>query len=150
MIKSLIRETGRLISTVTDAVRSVIDPASLAGTATEAPEPTGLYEADEMPAVEDIEAAAAGYQRAAEQARAGDRGKRAAKKVLDRLPAGRYGAWLVSRVTSNRQTADLEEIRRIFKAHGLGPVPMKSAAPSLKVERAAVEETEPASVLVAA
>ncbi|MEV0492393.1 hypothetical protein [Streptomyces atratus] len=148
MLKSLI--SRRLFSVVSDAVRSAVSPASLKVEApSTAPEPDGLYAAAELPPVEDIEAAAAAFDQAAQLARAGDRGKRAAKKVLDRLPAGRYGSWLVSRVTSNRQTADLDEIRRIFKAHGLGPVPMKSAAPSLKVERLAVA-VEAVPVLVAA
>ncbi|WP_392668589.1 hypothetical protein [Streptomyces sp. LN785] len=147
MLKSLI--SRRLFSVVSDAVRSAVSPASLKVEAPSiAPEPDGLYAAAEFPPVEDIEAAAAAFDQAAQLARAGDRGKRAAKKVLDRLPAGRYGSWLVSRVTSNRQTADLDEIRRIFKAHGLGPVPMRSSAPSLKVERLAVA-VEAAPVLVA-
>ncbi|MFF3326082.1 hypothetical protein [Streptomyces sp. NPDC002889] len=147
MIKSLIRQAGRLVSAAFDVASNVL--ASDAPAEAIAAEQAGLYEADEMPAIEDIEAAAGQYSKAAEQARAGDRGKRAAKKVLDRLPAGRYGAWLVSRVTSNRQTADLDEIRATYKRLGLGPVPMKSAAPSLKVERAAVE-AESAAELVAA
>ncbi|MGW6584472.1 hypothetical protein [Streptomyces globisporus] len=137
MLKSLI--PSRLVTIVSDAVRSVVSPASLMVEAptTTAPDPAGLYEADEIPPVADIEAAAAAFDTAAQQARAGDRGKRAAKKILDRLPAGRYGNWLVSRTVSNRQTADLDKIRAIFKAHGLGPVPMKSSAPSLKVEHLA-------------
>lgn len=147
MLKSL--TSRRLFSVVSDAVRSAVSPASLKVEApSTAPEPDGLYAADELPSVEDIEAAAAAFDQAAQLARAGDRGKRAAKKVLDRLPAGRYGSWLVSRVTSNRQTADLDEIRRIFKAHGLGEVPMRSSAASLKVERLAVA-VEAAPVLVA-
>lgn len=147
MLKSLI--SRRLFSVVSDAVRSAVSPASLKVEApSTAPEPDGLYTAAELPSVEDIEAAAAAFDQAAQLARAGDRGKRAAKKVLDRLPAGRYGSWLVSRVTSSRQTADLDEIRRIFKAHGLGPVPMKSSAASLKVERLAVA-VEAVPVLVA-
>ncbi|XES00554.1 hypothetical protein HEP87_60105 [Streptomyces sp. S1D4-11] len=38
------------------------------------------------------------------------------------------------RTPSSRQTPDLAEITRIFKANNLGPVPMKPCAPSLKVE----------------
>ncbi|MCX4824862.1 hypothetical protein OG883_34420 [Streptomyces sp. NBC_01142] len=149
MIKSLIRQAGRLASAAFDIASNVL--ASDAPAEAIAAEQAGLYEADEMPAIEDIEAAAGQYSKAAELARAGDRGKRAAKKLLDRLPAGRYGAWLVSRVISNRQTADLDEIRATYKRLGLGPVPMKSAAPSLKVERlAAADEDETAAELVAA
>jgi hypothetical protein len=134
-----VRRLGR---TVADAVRSAVAPSSLMGEQAPAveiaPDPAGLYEADEIPAVETIEAAAREYERAADQARRADRGKRAARKVLDRLPAGIYGGWKVFRTPSSRQTPDLAEITRIFKANGLGPVPMKPCAPSLKVE--AVDE----------
>lgn len=133
------RTVRGLVATVADAVRSVVKPASLVEVPpVEAPDPAGLYEADEIPAVETIESAAREYERAADQARRADRGKRAAKKVLDRLPSGVYGSWRVFRTPSSRQTPDLAEITRIFKAHGLGPVPMKACAASLKVE--AVEQ----------
>lgn len=88
-----------------------------------------------VPAVEDIEAAADAYHRAAELARQADRSKRAAKKVLDALPLGRYGSWLISRKPSTRQTPDLAAIVAIFEAHGLGPVPMRAVADSLTVSR---------------
>ncbi|MFF1743257.1 hypothetical protein [Streptomyces mirabilis] len=131
------RTVRGLIGTVADAVRSVVAPASLveeqADVEPTAPDPAGLYEADEMPDTDAIAAAAREYERAADQARRADRGKRAAKKVLDRLPSGIYGSWKVFRTPSSRQTPDLAEITRIFKAHGLGQVPMKACAPSLKV-----------------
>lgn len=136
--------TARRIATTTrDAVRSVVTPAALVvaqqdETPTTAPDPTDLYTADDMPAVEDIERAALGYDLASDSARSADRAKRKHKKILDRLPAGLYGSWLVSRTPSSRQVADLAEITRIFKAHGLGPVPMKTCAASLKVTRAEV------------
>ncbi|MFD9651776.1 hypothetical protein [Streptomyces mirabilis] len=130
------RTVRGLIGTVADAVRSVIAPASLAeAPAVETvPDPVDVLTADELPPVESIEAAAREYERAADQARRADRGKRAAKKVLDKLPSGIYGGWRVFRTPSSRQTPDLAEITRIFKENGLGPVPMKSCAPSLKVE----------------
>ncbi|MEU0786295.1 hypothetical protein ABZ341_32540 [Streptomyces sp. NPDC006173] len=133
------RTARGLIGAVADAVRSVVAPASLVEQPADvepvtAPDPAGLYEAEEIPAVETIEAAAREYDRAADQARRADRGKRAAKKVLDRLPAGVYGGWKVFRTPSSRQTPDLAEITRIFKQNGLGPVPMKTCAASLKVE----------------
>lgn len=135
------RTVRAMIGTVADAVagfanraadtwNDVIDPAQ----PVEAPDPAGLYDADEMPETNTIEAAAREYDRAADQARRADRAKRASKKVLDRLPAGLYGSWRVFRTPSSRQTPDLAEITRIFKAHGLGPVPMKACAASLKVE----------------
>ncbi|MCW2899510.1 MAG: hypothetical protein JWO67_1775, partial [Streptosporangiaceae bacterium] len=89
----------RLFSAVSAAVRSVVAPAALVREQAPAvaPDPTDVYGADDMPAVETIAAAAAELERSADQARRADRGKRAAKKVLDRLPAGLYGGWLVSR-----------------------------------------------------
>lgn len=133
------RNLRGMLGTISDAVRSVVAPATLVEqtetpTIVEAPDPAGLYEADEIPAVETIETAAREYERAADQARRADRSKRASKKILDRLPAGVYGMYRVFRTPSSRQTPDLAEITRIFKANGLGPVPMKACAPSLKVE----------------
>ncbi|MEU0069517.1 hypothetical protein ABZ027_08230 [Streptomyces sp. NPDC006332] len=141
------RTVRGLIGSVADAVRSVVAPASLveekAPAVATVPDPADVLTADELPPVETIESAAHEYERAADQARRADRGKRAAKKVLDRLPAGVYGTWRVFRTPSSRQTPDLAEITRIFKANGLGPVPMKACAPSLKVERV---EVAPAGV----
>ncbi|MFI9236933.1 hypothetical protein [Streptomyces sp. NPDC053079] len=138
----------RLSTVVADAVRSVIAPATLVHDEPPATAPAPVGRCSELntspmadgdlPTAEAIEAAAAEFDRAADQARQADRGKRAARKILDRLPAGTYGPWVISRVASTRQTADLDEIRRIFKAHGLGPVPMKATAASLKVKRAEV------------
>lgn len=120
---------------VVRAIRSVIAPATLFATPAPAVDPADLYTADEMPPVEEIAVAARNYEIAAEQARRADRGKRSARKLLDRLPAGQYGGWLIERIPSGRSTVDLNEVRRIFKANGLGDVPMKTAAPSLKVKR---------------
>lgn len=135
------RTLRAVLGTVSAAVRSVVAPATLVEqTATETPapaaDPADTYTADEMPELVAIERAALGYDLAADNARRADRAKRAARKILDRLPAGTYGNWVVERVASNRQTADLDQIRAIFKANGLGPVPMKTNAPSLRVTRA--------------
>jgi hypothetical protein len=142
-----------LLGTVSDAIRSVTAPAALvadkaeAPAAVEAPEPAGLYEPDEMPDTATIERAALSLDLANDNARRADRAKRAARKVLDRLPAGTYGTWIVERVTSNRQTADLDAIREMYKRHNLGAVPMKANAPSLKVRRA---ELVPADITAVA
>lgn len=130
------RATRRFFGALSDAVRSVVAPAALVeGKAadTTAPDPADTYSTDEMPTVEEIEAAAREYDRASDMARRADRGRRAAKKILGRLPVGTYGTWAIERVVSNRETADLDEIRAIFKANDLGLVPMKRTAPSLKV-----------------
>ncbi|MER5473710.1 hypothetical protein [Streptomyces sp. NPDC002685] len=136
------RTVRGLIGSVADAVRSIVTPAALVEAqqlediATEtAPDPTDVYAADELPEVEAIETAAAEYAVAADQARTADRAKRKSRKLLDRLPAGLYGGWLVSRTPSSRQTADLDAIRATYERLGLGDVPMKQSAPSLKVER---------------
>lgn len=145
------RTARRLLGTVTAAVRSVVAPASLMVEApVTAPDPTDVYSDDELPPVEQIESAAREYERAADQARRADRGKRAAKKVLDKLPAGVYGSWRVFRTPSSRQTPDLAAITATYKRLGLGPVPMKACAPSLKVEQLAQQTTTPAAELIAA
>lgn len=135
------RNIRGMLGTVADAVRSVVAPATLVEQlAAEAPtttaDPADTYTADEMPELIAIERAALGYDLAADNARRADRAKRAARKVLDRLPAGTYGNWIVERVASGRQTADLDQIRATYKRLGLGAIPMKDAAPSLKVRRA--------------
>lgn len=97
------------------------------------PDPAGLFADDELPPLADIEAAAAKFLDASEAGRAADRVKRASRKILDRLPAGRYGVVEVERVENAREVADLDAIRAIFEANGLGDVPMKQVAASLKV-----------------
>lgn len=149
------RTVRGMLGTLADAVRSVITPAALveaqALETTEAPDPADVLTADELPPVETIETAAREYERAADQARRADRSKRAAKKVLDKLPAGIYGGWRIFRTPSSRMTPDLAAITATYKRLGLGPVPMKACAPSLKVE---LLDTVPADadapVLVAA
>lgn len=123
---------GTLVESAADAIRSL---APTEAPVVEAPDPTDIYTDDNMPAVEDIERAAFGFDLAADSARAADRAKRKYRKLLDRLPAGTYGQWLIRRVTTNRQTVDLDAVRRIFKENGLGDVPMRDAAPALRVER---------------
>lgn len=140
------RPLGRLLAAASLAAASLVRlPARTKGSVTIPdatpgnPNPAGLAAADvELPPLADIEAAAARYDRAGEQARAADRSKRAARKILDRLPAGTYGAWRIERVANAREVADLEAIRAIFTANGLGPIPVKSSAPSLKVTRVQV------------
>ncbi|CAD12023.1 hypothetical protein PV411_38755 [Streptomyces sp. NRRL_B-16638] len=142
MIRSVTTRARRAFRTVADAVRSTVAPASLVRSRADetAPDPTGLLAPEEIEArAEEIEDAAADYAAATDRARSGDRGKRKARKLLDRLPAGRYGVWTVERVPSSRQTPDLEAIRATYKRLGLGDVPMRTCAPSLRVTRAAAD-----------
>ncbi|MFH8797675.1 hypothetical protein [Streptomyces sp. NPDC017941] len=135
----MIRTARRAVRVVSDAVRSVVAPSALVRSAQPdpVPDPEGMFTAEEMPSVEDIETAAADYAAACDRARAGDRGKRKARKILDRLPAGCYGGWIVERVPSSRQTPDLDSIRATYARLGLGPVPMRTCAPSLRITEAA-------------
>lgn len=138
-----------LAGTLTNAVRSVVNPAGLVAdqAATvepvEALEPAGLFTEDELPPVKDIERAALSYDLACDNARRADRGKRAAKRVLDKVPAGVYGRFRIFRTPSSRQTPDLAAITATYKRLGLGAVPMKPCAASLKVE---LLDTVPADV----
>jgi len=134
-----VRTALRLLGAISAAARSLSTPHVPVEQPAPVQEPTGLFTADEMPQLDVIEDAAADYDAAAELARRADRGKRAARKILDRLPVGVYGGWQVERVQGGREVADLDRIREIFKAHGLGQVPMKTCAASLKVSRVAVE-----------
>lgn len=139
MIRSITSRARRAVRTAADAVRSTLAPAALVRdrAAETVPDPADVYGPDEMPAPEAIEEAVAAYAAAADAARAADRGKRRAKKVLDRLPAGVYGRWVVERVPSSRQTPDLEAIRATYARLGLGDVPMRTCAPSLRITAAA-------------
>ncbi|MFJ9662904.1 hypothetical protein ACIRPR_33755 [Streptomyces griseoflavus] len=138
MIRNLTSHARRAVRTVADAVRATVAPAALVRSRADetAPDPADVYSPEEMPEPEVIEEAAADYAAAADRARSGDRGKRKARKVLDRLPAGRYGGWIVERVPSSRQTPDLELIRATYKRLGLGDVPMRTCAPSLRITAA--------------
>jgi hypothetical protein len=130
------------------AVRSAVAPQTLFVPPTVEPTPETAATvklapsetvSSELPTVEDIEDAASTYFRAADQARTADRAKRRARKLLDLLPVGRYGAWDITRESSARETADLDTIRATYARLGLGEVPMKTCAPSLKVARIEAE-----------
>ncbi|HMH76873.1 MAG TPA: hypothetical protein VK547_09635 [Candidatus Udaeobacter sp.] len=120
----------RLLDTL---ARSLAAPSATPVADLPVPNPAALFAADELPPLADIEAAAEQFFAASEQTRHADRTKRAARKILDRLPAGLYGGWLVERVANAREVVDVDAVRAVFKAHGLGAVPMKGCAPSLKV-----------------
>ncbi|MFD9496853.1 hypothetical protein ACFWA1_35865 [Streptomyces sp. NPDC060005] len=140
MIRTAARRIRSTARTVSDAVRSVVAPASLVrSTAPAVPDPADVFTDEDMPSVEDIETTAAPYTTACDKARAGERGKRKARKLLDRLPAGTYGRFTVERAPSSRQTPDLESIRATYARLGLGPVPMRSCSPSLRITEAVAD-----------
>ncbi|WP_222709651.1 hypothetical protein [Microbispora sp. CSR-4] len=98
--------------------------------------------AAEIPSIDAIQAAARLHDQAREQANAAARTKRKAEKVLARTPDGTYGPVTIERVPSGRQTADLDAIRAIFAANGLGELPMRACSPSLVITWAAEESTD--------
>lgn len=127
----LTRIASRVSATVAEFRRPVPAPATVAVE----PDTSEFFTEADMPALADIEAAAQEFWRAADQARAAERTKRRTKKILDRLTNGTYGGWSVERTESSRSTVDLDQVRKIFREHGLGPVPMKASAPSLRISR---------------
>ncbi|GAB2966204.1 hypothetical protein [Streptomyces heilongjiangensis] len=141
----MLNRTARRVScgfrAVSDAVRSVVAPTALVRSAQPetVPDPEGVFTPEEMPGVEEVEATAAAYNTACDAGRAADRGKREARKLLDRLPAGVYGRVTVERTPSSRTTADLDSIRATYERLGLGPVPMRTCAPSLRITEAAAD-----------
>lgn len=141
MLNRTARRVARSFRTVSDAVRSVVAPSALVRSVQPdlVPATKGVFTAEEMPPVEDIETAAAAYTTACDEARGADRSKRKARKILDRLPAGIYGRFTVERTPSSRQTPDLESIRATYARLGLGPVPMRTCAPSLRITEAAAD-----------
>lgn len=148
-LTAAIRLVDRIEAVASNTTTVQAEAVAVAET-TPATVPALFAEAD-MPPVEAIEAAADVYDQAADLGRQADRGKRKARKLLDRLPAGIYGRAVVERVVSARQTPDLDQIRLDYARAGLGEVPMKACAPTLKVTLApAVEGTRPAVVVVAA
>jgi hypothetical protein len=106
----------------------------------------GYKAVTEAPAVEvmhtdpevDLFAAAAAlkaYYDASAALRAADRDKRRAKKVIAALKAGIYGGWLLRWKPSTKQVVDLEAVAETYRRLNLGPVPMKTCADSLDVEK---------------
>lgn len=130
----LARLATAAVTGVVEATVSTITGTTTADAERIAPDPADVFNPDELPSDEEIAAAAKEYAAACEAARAADRTRRAAKKLVGRLPGGLYlGRWLIERVESTRQTVDVDAVRALFKAHGLGPVPMKPVAPSLRI-----------------
>ncbi len=97
------------------------------------PAPLSVEDVKQVPAVEAIEQAARDYDQARLSLNAATRTKNKAAKVLAETPDGTYGAVTVERFQSSRQVADLDAIRALFEAHGLGDVPMKTCAPSISL-----------------
>jgi hypothetical protein len=131
--RTITRLTNRAAGLVAE-FRAPIPAPAPAVVEPETDETKYFTEAD-MPPAEDIAEAARLYFRACDDARTADRAKRKAKGLLSKLRAGTYGGWEISREPSGRMVADLEQIRATYKRLGLGPVPMRQAADSLKVRK---------------
>lgn len=70
----------------------------------------------------------------AELGRIAQRGQSRAKKRLSGYGAGQYGGIRIVFRRVNREYPDMDAIAATYAKHGLGPVPMKPAEPTLKVE----------------
>lgn len=87
---------------------------------------------DDLPTVEEIEAAAERHEEGRTQYNEGARIKRASRRVLDRVPTGLYGPWSVSWVQSARREWDRDAIEAVFRELGR-EVPTRTASPQLKL-----------------
>jgi hypothetical protein len=83
--------------------------------------------------IDQVETAGLMYLEYAELARYADRGKSRAKRQLKGYPPGEYGDVQIKFERVNREYPDMDRIAEIFAAHGLGPVPVKAAEPTLRV-----------------
>ena len=99
-----------------------------------------LVEAPEQPQVDMVAAAAAlgAYYEANELKRKGTRDGNKARKVIDSLSEGVYGAWkLVWSPNPDREELDMEAVEALYAKLGMTvPYKAKQIAPSLKVEKA--------------
>lgn len=106
-------------------------------------------DSDEVPTVEEIANTAEKHEAGREEYNEGDRIKRAAPKILDRVPTGVYGSWSVSWVQSSRREWDRDAIADVFAELGR-EVPTKAASPQIKLTRVVADpvtpEAEPVSV----
>lgn len=115
---------------------------------TEVPEPSAtvkpvLVLVEDLPTLREITTAAEQLLEARAATNKGSCLKRAADKVLARTPNGTYGRIVIDRKPSTRQTADLDEIARIFEQHGLGPIPMKTCAPTITISQIKAQAAQP-------
>lgn len=83
--------------------------------------------------IDHVETAGLMYLEYADLAKIADRGKNRAKRQLKGYPPGEYGDVQIKFERVNREYPDMDLIAEIFAVHGLGPIPMKSAEPSLRV-----------------
>ncbi|MFJ9745730.1 hypothetical protein [Streptomyces chartreusis] len=138
-----IRTLLRAARTVGDSDRSTVAPAALVRSLVVRTDKERIVPGpvvDEPPTVEEVVAAIEEHEAAREQYNAGSRGKRAARKVLDRTRTGEYGRWSVSWVQSSRHEWDREAIEAVFAEIGR-TIPTKPSSPSLKLTRATEQAT---------
>lgn len=114
---------SRLASLIESSVRRVF-------TTTVAPATAAVDGPDTTTA----ELALAEYAAAVDQARAADRTKRRAKKTIDTLSSGVYGAFRLTRKASSRKVLDTTAVAAFYALHG-AELPMRTPADSVVVER---------------
>ncbi|MFK3735670.1 hypothetical protein ACI2LJ_36000 [Streptomyces sp. NPDC088090] len=114
----------------------LLRPAALAETTVSGPS------GDDLPTPDEIMAAAERHEEAREEYNGASRTKRAARRVLDRVPTGIYGPWAVAWVQPARREWDREAIAAFYHRHG-EEVPTRPAPLQLKLTRVV---TEPVAV----
>lgn len=102
----------------------------------------GGPEGDDVPTVDEIVNAAEKHEGGREEYNEGARIKRAARKILDRVPSGVYGTWAVSWVQSSRREWDRDAIAAFYAKHG-EEIPTKAASPQIKLTRVVSEPGAP-------
>lgn len=144
-------EAGR--ETVTEAVRQGRAVVETVRAEVEAGRPAevvldGPLAEGPAPTAEEIAAAAELHETARETYNDGSRGKRAARKILDRAETGEYAGWALKWVQSSRRELDREAVAAICAGLGI-EVPTRPAAPTLKLSRVAQAEAEVVELLAA-
>ncbi|WP_406128028.1 hypothetical protein [Streptomyces sp. NBC_00989] len=133
-----IRTLLRTARTVGDSVRSIAAPGALVRALAVRPDRERIVPGpivDEPPTTEEVVAAIEEHEKAREQYNAGGRGKRTARKILDRTRTGEYGIWSVTWIQSSRRDWDRDAIAAVFAELGR-EIPTKPSAPTLKLTRA--------------
>ncbi|NUV64307.1 hypothetical protein [Streptomyces sp. CAI-85] len=156
MILSIARLAARTVTTIVTVGRdTVVDTVRQARTVVEDALAEGervvagpAVDPEDAPTAEEIAEAAEAHEIARESYNEGSRGKRAARKTLDRAVTGIYNGWAVKWVQSSRREWDRDAIAAVFAELGR-EIPTRPAAPTLKLSRVVVEDQDAPELLAA-
>ncbi|MEV0476227.1 hypothetical protein, partial [Streptomyces prunicolor] len=144
-------EAGR--ETVTEAVRQGVAVVQTVRAEVEAGRPAAEVivagpDVENPPTAAEVAQAAEAHEVARELYNDGSRGKRSARKILDRAATGEYAGWAVKWVQSSRREIDREAVAAICAGLGI-EVPTRPAAPTLKLSRIEQAEAEVIELIAA-